>query len=310
MSNDRRQIQTRLDQRGHFVPGFEHLTAIDAFDEETFKDDFVPVDGHIRRWNTQHRNTAAVIHGIEHSAERRWCARHLQTDVKAFGHAQLCHHIGQALFGDIHRAGDAHFARQRQAVFVHVGDHDVARAHVFRDCRRHNTDWACARDQHVFTHQIEGERGVHRVAERVEDGGQIVRDIVRDFERVERRDHQIFREAARTVYAHTDGIAAQVSTSTATVTAVAAGNVAFTGDAVTNFKAFHFLADPDHFADIFVAHNHRHRDGFLRPLVPVVDVNVSTTDGCFTNFDQQIVMTDFRLRHVGHPNPFFCFQFG
>lgn len=92
---------------------------------------------------------------------------------------------------------------------------------------------------------------MYRVAERVEDGGQIVRDIVRDFERVKRRDHQVFREAARTVHAHADGVAAQVGTPTATVAAVTTGNVAFTGDAVANVEAFHFLADADYFADIF-----------------------------------------------------------
>ncbi len=251
-----------------------------------------------------------MVHGVEHGAERGWRAGHLQTHVKAFGHAQLFHHVGQALFRDIHRAGDAHFARQRQAVFVHVGDHHVARTHMLRHGCRHNADGACAGDQHVFPHQVEGERRMYRVAERVEDGGQIVRDIVRDFERVKRRDHQVFREAARTVHAHADGVAAQVGTPTATVAAVTTGNVAFTGDAVANVEAFHFLADADYFADIFVADYHWHGNSFLRPLVPVVDVNVSTADGGFTNFDQQIVMTDFRLRYVGHPNPFFRFQFG
>ena len=175
---------------------------------------------------------------------------------------------------------------------------------------RHNADGARAGDQHVFADQIEGERRVHGVTERIENGGQIVRNIVRDFEGVKGRDHQIFRKAARTVHAHADGIAAQVRTPTAAVTAVAAGNVTFTGDAVADFEAFHFLADTHHFTDIFVTDNHRYRNGFLRPLVPVVDVNVSTADSRFTNFDQQIVMTDFRFRHVGHPNPFFRFQFG
>lgn len=103
---------------------------------------------------------------------------------------------------------------------------------------------------------------MYRVAERVEDGGRVVRDIVRDFERVKRRDHCVFREAARTVHAHADGVAAQVRTPTATVAAVTAGNVAFTGDAVANVEAFHFTANADHFADIFVADNHWHGNGF------------------------------------------------
>ena len=45
---------------------------------------------------------------------------------------------------------------------------------------------------------------MYRVTKRVKDGRQIVRNVVRDFERVECRDHQIFREAARTVDAHAD----------------------------------------------------------------------------------------------------------
>ncbi len=39
-------------------------------------------------------------------------------------------------------------------------------------------------------------------------------------------------------------------------------------------------------ADIFMPHDHRNRDGFLRPVIPVIDVNVSTADGCFTDFNQ------------------------
>ncbi len=32
VSDDWRQIQTRLDQACHLVPGFEHLTTVDTFD--------------------------------------------------------------------------------------------------------------------------------------------------------------------------------------------------------------------------------------------------------------------------------------
>ncbi len=251
-----------------------------------------------------------MVHGIEHGAERWRRAGHLQTNVKAFGHAQLFHHILEVLFRHIHRTGDAHLARQRQTVFVYVGDHHIAGTHVLRYRCRHDADWACARNQHVFTHQIERQRRVYRVAERVEDGSQVVGDIVRDFEGVKRRDHQVFREAARAVDAHANGVAAQVGTTTAAVTAVAAGDMAFARNAIANLKAFHFLADAHHFADIFVTDDHGYRNGLLRPLVPVVDMHVSTADGGLTNFDQQIVMTDFRLRYVGHPDAFFRFQFG
>ena len=44
-------------------------------------------------------------------------------------------------------------------------------------------------------------------------------------------------------------------------------------------KASDLGADPLHHADELVADDHRHRDGLLAPLVPVVDVDVGAADG-------------------------------
>jgi hypothetical protein len=78
VGDDRRQIESRLDQRGHLVPGFKHFPAINPFDKQPLENNLGPVDRHIRRRNTQHGNTPAVVHGIEHGAERRRRAGHLQ----------------------------------------------------------------------------------------------------------------------------------------------------------------------------------------------------------------------------------------
>ena len=151
---------------------------------------------------------------------------------------------------------------------------------------------------------------MHGVAKRVENRRQIVGDIVRNFKSVKRRDHQIFGKAARTVDADARGIAAQVRTPGAAVTAVAAGDMPFAGNAIAKLKAANLLTDAHHFADVFMAHHHRHRNGLLRPLIPVVDVHVGTANRGLANFNQQIVMADFRFRHVGHPDAFFRLQFG
>ncbi len=50
----------RPDQRRHFVPRFEHLTTINTFNEQALKDNFSPVDRHIRWRNPQHRTMTAV----------------------------------------------------------------------------------------------------------------------------------------------------------------------------------------------------------------------------------------------------------
>jgi hypothetical protein len=89
---------------------------------------------------------------------------------------------------------------------------------------------------------------------------------------------------------------------------MAAGNVAFTGNAVADFKTFHFLADANHFANVLVPDHHRYRDRFLRPFIPVIDMHIGTANSGFANFNQQVVMADFRSRNIGHPDAFFRFQ--
>ena len=166
----------------------------------------------------------------------------------------------------------------------------------------HDADGAGAGDEHVFTHQIEGEGGVHGVAERIEDGGQFIGDVVRQLEGVEGRDHQVFGEGARAVDADPYGVAAQVGATGAAVAAVAAGDVAFAGDAIADGEAAHFLADGDHLSHILVTDHHGHGYGLLGPLIPVVDVHVGAADGGLADLDQQIVVAELGSRDVRHPD--------
>src|SRR6185295_4900201 len=46
MGDDRFEIEARLNQRRHLVPGLENLTAINAFDGEHVEHDFIPVERH------------------------------------------------------------------------------------------------------------------------------------------------------------------------------------------------------------------------------------------------------------------------
>ncbi len=88
---------------------------------------------------------------------------------------------------------------------------------------------------------------MHRIAERIKDSGQLVRDVVRQLEGVERGDHQIFGKGARTVDANANGVAAQMSAPGAAVAAVTAGDVPFAGDPIADGEAAHLLTDGDDF---------------------------------------------------------------
>ena len=61
------------------------------------------------------------------------------------------------------------------------------------------------------------------------------------------------------------------------------------------------VADTLDNADKFVTDGHRHRDGFLRPGVPVVDVHVGAADRRLQHPDQHVIVANFRNRHVLQP---------
>ena len=223
--------------------------------------------------------------------ERRQRAGHLQTHVKAFSHAQLFHHVGQALSGHLSRTGDAILRASDKAVFVHVGDHNVARTNVFRHRRRHNANGP-AGDQHIFANQIK-RAGMHGVAERVKMEGQIVRDIVRGFLNALNAGSPDIRRSSpdglrpRRSCCSTGGYDRHGSCGSA------AGDMAFARNAIANLEAFHFLTNTYHFTNIFVTDNHRYRDGFATTH-PSCRCERQSRRWLFYSFNQQIVMTEFR----------------
>ena len=84
-----------------------------------------------------------------------------------------------------------------------------------------------------------------------------------------RRDREIFREGARAIDANTDRVAAQVPPACATVAAIAARDVTFTRNAIAGLQSADLRAEIDDAATILMAHGHGHRDGFLRPRIPL-----------------------------------------
>src|SRR5437762_6588323 len=75
------------------------------------------------------------------------------------------------------------------------------------------------------------------VAERVEDGGDVIRDRIAESEGVVGRNRQVLGEGTRAVDADADGIAPQVAAAGTTVAAVTAGDVALARNAIALFQA-------------------------------------------------------------------------
>ena len=70
------------------------------------------------------------------------------------------------------------------------------------------------------------------------------------------------------------------------------GDVTFAYDQIAPRKSFHVIANAIHNADKLMANDHRYRDRFLCPRVPIVDVHVRAADRCFQHADQHIVAAD------------------
>jgi hypothetical protein len=78
--------------------------------------------------------------------------------------------------------------------------------------------------------------------------------------------------------------------------------MSFAGDSLTDFESFaDNAANFDNFADEFVSDLHRYRNRCLRPFIPVVDVQIGSTDGRLLNFDQNFRRPDGRHRDLFEP---------
>jgi len=77
----------------------------------------------------------------------------------------------------------------------------------------------------------------------------------------------------------------------AAVTAVAANDVSFAGNALPDLEVANVFADFFDVPDVFVPDDHRHGNGLLRPLVPLVNMHVGSANGGFFDANQNIVRT-------------------
>ncbi len=241
-------------------------------------------------------------HRREQLGHRLRAARHLQRDIETFLHPQLLHCSRQVAAPDIEGVDvPRHLFRQTEAIGIDVGDDDVTRAGVTRDRRRHATDRTGAGDEHVFAHEIKGERGMRRVAERIETGKHIERNARIGLPDVRLRDGEKFRKRALPVDPDPFRVRAEMAPTGKTITAMPTNDVSLAGHEIARRKPFHPAADPLDDSDVLVPDHHRDRDRLLRPGIPVVNVNISPADRGLFDSDENIIVADLRHGHLFEP---------
>ncbi len=207
---------------------------------------------------------------------------------------------------DRHDIGD--LGREREPGRVDVGDDDVARAHVPRHGGRHDADRPGAGDQHVFADEVEREGRMHGIAERIQDGAELVVDVVGQRHDVEARHLDVFGEGARNIDPDAAGLGIEMEAAATRGAALHADDVALARHALPDLETTHGGADLDDLARIFVPHHHGHRDGAAGPLVPAVDMDVGAADPGLVDPDQHVVGADHREGFVAEPQSGFGFR--
>src|SRR5688572_29354553 len=282
-------LKARLKHGDHLVPSLEHLAPIDSLYGQRFEYDPGPVDRRATRRYAENGDLAAHDHAVDHLVEGLGRPRHLQTDIEAFLHAETGHEGAQVLFGDIDGDRVSHLRRQVETIFVDVGDDHMPGADVAADGGSHDSDRSCAGDEHILTDKIERQGRMHGVAERIKDGTNFIIDLFRKQNGVEGGKLEVFREGARHVDADALGFRVEVKMPSPRHTAFHADEMAFTRNPVAYFDGAYMSADLFDNAAELVADDHRNGYSFLRPLVPVPDVDVGAADARFLHLDQDLI---------------------
>ena len=205
--------------------------------------------------------------------------------------------------------GHADLSSQLEPVVAYVCDDHEARAVMARHDRGHQADGPGARDEHVLCDQAVLRRRMDRIAERVEDRGDVEVDLGEVGPQVARRHDDELGEGSVALHPDAYGVGAQHPASGQTVAALAARDVALGADDLAGVDGGDTLTELDDLADELVADDQRGMDGVLGPLVPAVDVQVGAADPCTEDADQHLTRARLRLRYVLQPQPRLCLCF-
>ena len=152
--------------------------------------------------------------------------------------------------------------------------------------RCHRTNQPRARNQHIFTQQRECQCRVCRVAKRVHYRRKIIWNLGANMHDIALGNSYILRE--RAVFAedtHRQAVLAHMPHPTAAVTAVAAHDMPLSGYAVAHLRIAHTRTYLHNLAHELMPHRIRRRAVALRPLVPLVHVQVCTAYRGFLHLD-------------------------
>ena len=154
----------------------------------------------------------------------------------------------------------------------------MTRAGVLANWNGHATDRACTGDEDVLADEIESQSGVDGIAKRIEAGKDIQRNGRIGVPCISRGNGDEFGPGTGAINADALRVRTKMTTAGETIPAMSAGDVAFPDDEVAFGKSAHICSHRCDLTDKFVADCHRHGNGLLRPIIPIINVNISAAD--------------------------------
>ena len=97
---------------------------------------------------------------------------------------------------------------------------------------------------------------------------------------------------------HAVGMSTQMTPPGQAVATVAANDMTFAADQIAQIEVVDVGADLFDAADEFMSGDHGHGNRFLRPLIPVPDMEVGAADARLEYSDQDVVDTDLGHRNI------------
>src|ERR1051326_97082 len=201
-------------------------------------------------------------------------------------------------FLGMHHVVRAHSRRKRQPRLVYVGCDDPRCTGGLADANREQADRTASGDQHCCAGDLRAPRGMACVTHWIVNAADIVRNVVIEMPDVRRRHRDVLGEAPVTVHANDLRVRAYMSISGSTQHAAAVDDVALRGHAVTFADVGDERSDLNDVAGGLMPDDEWWNAAVLRPRVPVVDVDVGTTDTSASHVDEDLVLTNRRLRDV------------
>jgi len=175
---------------------------------------------------------------------------------------------------------------------------DLRRAARPRHCDREQPDRTASDHRPRPSCDLSRKAGVHRIPQRIQQRRIIYRNGRVDLPDVRLRYAHVFRERAWSIHPKDGHVLTDMRFADPALEALAARHMHLCGDEVAFLHRSDVPAHLRHVSAKLMPRHQRRLDAVLRPVVPLVDVQVGPTDGGGLHLNQNIVGPELRYGHL------------